>query len=33
VAILIIGISAGKRRLRVDLAQTLKRYLKERKST
>ncbi len=32
-AILIIGISAGKRRLRVDLAQTLKRYLKERKST
>lgn len=33
VAILTTGISAGERRLRADLAQTLKRYLKERKST
>lgn len=32
-AILTTGISAGERRLRADLAQTLKRYLKERKST
>ncbi|CAF2507269.1 unnamed protein product [Rotaria sp. Silwood2] len=33
VAILTTGISAGERRLRADLAQTLKRYLKEHKST
>ncbi|CAF4962050.1 unnamed protein product, partial [Rotaria socialis] len=33
VAILTTGISAGERRLRADLAQTLKRYMKERKST
>ncbi|CAF1670417.1 unnamed protein product, partial [Rotaria sordida] len=33
VAILTTGISAGERRLRADLAQILKRYLKERKST
>ena len=33
VAILTTGISAGERRLRADLAQTLKRYLKEKKST
>jgi len=33
VAILTTGISAGERRLRADLAQTLKRYLKERKGT
>ena len=32
-AILTTGISAGERRLRADLAQTLKRYLKDRKST
>ena len=32
-AILTTGISAGERRLRADLAQTLKRHLKERKST
>ena len=32
-AILTTGISAGERRLRADLAQTVKRYLKERKST
>ncbi|CAF4231492.1 unnamed protein product, partial [Rotaria magnacalcarata] len=33
VAILTTGISAGERRLRADLAQTLKHYMKERKST
>ncbi len=33
VAILTTGISAGERRLRADLAQNLKRFLKERKST
>lgn len=33
VAILTTGISAGERRLRADLAQTLKRHLKERKSS
>ncbi len=33
VSILTTGISAGERRLRADLAQTLKRFLKERKST
>lgn len=32
-AILTTGISAGERRLRADLAQTLKRFLKERKSS
>ncbi len=32
-SILTTGISAGERRLRADLAQTLKRYIKERKST
>lgn len=33
VAILTTGISTGERRLRADLAQTLKRHLKERKSS
>jgi hypothetical protein len=33
VAILTTGISAGERRLRAELAQTLKRYLKERRLT
>lgn len=31
-AILATGISAGERRLRADLAQVLRRYLKERKA-
>ena len=33
VAILTTGISSGERRLRADLAQTMKRYLKEQKSS
>lgn len=32
-SILTTGISTGEHRLRADLAQTVKRYLRERKST